>query len=334
MSYIATMLDINDFDAVFKAQRPEYSAALQQEIDTCRHHLGGKLFYDRLLETLQIKVDKLYPPRSAKDLRQLHKRIIDAPTLLHNKQCLLFYLLKDLTPSTHTETELSSSFGSAVHLGTRYWTFLEGLWALDRLNFETAVGYLTHPSIIPTFPDEILNVLLEHVDGYEKAMAKNLPMAYYLSAKPPLADEQVRDEFVRYMTRRDVTETYFWIRARPDFERKHLFEIFLDHCLDSHHGPEGNKRQSMAQELIGLPFDDEEEVWMEEFLIDGTGRNLPGARDTVMVRRILTGRVKEAVNDGGVKGRKYDQVNWDMLKDGLKRGLGPRVNEDTRFVAS
>src|SRR5689334_6712612 len=108
---------------------------------------------------------------------------------LHYKHCLLFYLLKDLSPTYHDDSELAAAFAGQVHLEKRYWTFIEGLWALDQMQFETAVGNLTHPSIIPTFPDEIMLALLNPRNiAPEITNAEYiLPMAYYNCAKPPLA---------------------------------------------------------------------------------------------------------------------------------------------------
>ena len=53
------MLDISDYDAVFKVYDKQthsgYPTGLQNDINDSRYHLGGKLFFDRLLELLQIK---------------------------------------------------------------------------------------------------------------------------------------------------------------------------------------------------------------------------------------------------------------------------------------
>jgi len=156
-------------------------------------------------------------------------------------------------------------------------------------------------------------------------------MAYFLSANPPLVDSHVRDEFVKYMARRDLTETFYWIRGRPYAERRHLFELVVARSLDSSIMTTKEMRTEMAMELVQLPFCEEEEEWFEGFLLEGQGRNLQGARDTVLVRRIATGRVGEAVKEEGGRGRRLDAVDWEVLRDGLRRGLGPRVDEGSRY---
>ena len=74
-------------------------------------------------------------------------------------------------------------------------------------------------------------------------------------------------------------------------------------------------------ELIHLPLDEEEEQWFEEFLNEGKGTTLYGAKDTLMMRKIAKGQVREAVDLGSkLSGRKIDGLNWDALREGLRKG--------------
>lgn len=248
---------------------------------------------------------------------------------MHYKHCLLFYLLKDLSPTFHNENELATTFASRVHLEKKFWTFIEGLWLLDHGHYETAVGNLTHPSIIPTFPDEIILVLLSREDVPEKDV---LPLAYYNCTNPPLASEEAKTEFVKWMANRNTTETFYWIRGRPEHEHKALLEILIEETL---HGSVRHRvdisREAKAAEFVGLPFSDEEERWIETFLTEGKGRTLPGAVDTVIMRRFATGRMVDVANDTTAKGKRVNGINWDVLKEGVRNGLGPRRDE-TDFV--
>jgi hypothetical protein len=76
-----------------------------------------------------------------------------------------------------------------------------------------------------------------------------------------------------------------------------------------------------------LPFSDEEEEFVEKFLTEGKGRTYQGAQDTVLMRRIAMGRLTDVASEAATRGRKLDGVNWEMLKDGVKKGLGPRKDE-------
>lgn len=210
---------------------------------------------------------------------------------------------------------------------------------MDHLDFPTAVGNLTHPSIIPTFPDEILLTLLTGKDkmggmGVQKSEQDAiLPLAYYNCVKPPLEDQKVRNEFAKYLADRNVTEMYRWIHTRPEYEQKPLLEILVEETL--HTDAWGNSKaaalytwEDKAMELVSLPFSEEEEQHIEKYLTEGKGRTFQGAEDTVMIRRIAMGRLTDVAADNATKGRRVDGVNWEVLKDGVKRGLGPRKNED------
>jgi hypothetical protein len=287
---------------------------------------------------------RAYPPKNTQHLHDLHERIISAETSLHNKHCLIFYLLKDLSPQHHGPTELATSFARAVHLEKRFWTFIEGLWALDHLEFRTAVEHLTHPSIIPTFPDEILLTLMKGRDklagvGIEKSNEDDiLPLAYYNCVKPPLDDSKVRDEFAKYMSDRNVTETYYWIRERPDHEHKHLLEILMEQILERSawaiaSDDEPYPRSDKAVEFVSLPFTEDEEAFVEKFLTEGRGRSFQGAGDTVLMRRIAMGRLSGVASENATRGRRLDGLSWEVLKDGVKAGLGPRKDEEGFVVA-
>jgi hypothetical protein len=285
----------------------------------------------------------MYPPKNKQHLHDLHERIIAAETTLHNKHCLIFYLLKDLSPQHHGTTELASGFAHNVHLEKRFWTFIEGLWALDHLEFRTAVEHLTHPSIIPTFPDEILLTLMKGRDklasvGVQRGTDDDiLPLAYYNCVKPPLDDPKVRNEFAKYISGRNVTEAYYWIRDRPEHEHTQLLEILMEQTLERSAWSRGVEnelysREEKAVEFVSLPFNDEEEEFIEKFLTEGKGRTYQGAQDTVLMRRIATGRLADVASETGARGQRLGGVNWEMLKDGVKQGLGPRKDEESFVV--
>ncbi|KAI4698004.1 hypothetical protein J4E85_006230 [Alternaria conjuncta] len=335
------MLDIEDFDAVYR--NLHYNDGLVQEIQSYRTALGGRTFFERLLTLLNIKGSKMYPPKSSQQLQELHQRITSSNTTLHNKHCLVFYLLKDLSAQHHEATELAESFAKDVHLEKRFWTFVEGLWFLDHLQFATAVGHLTYPGIIPTFPDEIMYTLLTGQDKVSSmGMARDpkddiLALAYYNCVRPPLEDQKTRDEFAKYLAGRNVTEMYQWIHSRPEYEQRPLLEILIEQTLD--HQPwsqdpehEMYTRDAKAFELAGLPFSEDEEEFIEKFLTEGRGRTFQSAQDLVMMRRIATGKLSDVASDMGTRGRRIDGVNWESLKDGVKRGLGPRKHEQTFAV--
>ncbi|KAF2258566.1 hypothetical protein CC78DRAFT_504417 [Lojkania enalia] len=332
------MLDIEEYEAVFP-NGIEYSESRIKSIYQWQAQLGGKLFFARLLDLLHIKGRKIYPPKTRQQLVELHGLIVDAPVALHYKHCLLFYLLKDLSPSFHdyVETDIATVFARDVYLEKRFWTFVEGLWALDHLEVEIAVHNLTHPSIIPTFPDEIMLALLKqrHQPSGAASGEYILPMAYYNCVKPPLTNEEAKVEFLRYMANRSITEAFYWIRSRPEIERRQLFEIVIEMTLEyTIHTriSQEYSQEDRAMEFISLPFEKKEEKWVEQFLIEGRGRNFRQAKETVLMMKMATGRLNEVADENLLKGRNHGDVNWEMLKNGIKRGLGPRDEDAASFA--
>lgn len=159
-----------------------------------------------------------------------------------------------------------------------------------------------------------------------------LALAYYNCVKPPLEDEKTRVEFAKYLAGRNVTDMYDWIHSRPEHEQKPLLEILIDETLNHNAWSDRSEdgvytRDAKAYELVSLPFTNEEEQFIEKFLTEGRGRTFQNAQDLVMMRRIATGKLADVAADVATRGRRLDGVNWDVLKDSVKRGLGPRKDE-------
>jgi hypothetical protein len=118
-----------------------------------------------------------------------------------------------------------------------------------------------------------------------------------------------------------LTEAFYFSRSQGPSRHQQLFDQLIHSVLASH---AGDARGSRALELIALPLSEEEETWFEEYLVEGKGQALPGARDTVMMRKVATGRIGEAVEFGRkMTGRKFDGVNWASLREGLQQGVKP-----------
>jgi hypothetical protein len=217
-------------------------------------------------------------------------------------------------------------------LPEKYRLFIEGLWNLDRLEFrvrfpiaimtladmiQRAIEYLTEPSIIPTFPDEILYALtLSHLPKHDDGLV----IAYYHTACPPLASEKVQRSFFETLCRASVTEAFYFTRKYDETRRCKYLELLIHFVLNT---SAGQTRSNRAMELIGLPFDNKEEEWFEESLLRGRGRNWHGAKDTVMMRRLATGKISNLSTElESLGGKKVDGLNWDVLKQSMKHTQG------------
>lgn len=73
-------------------------------------------------------------------------------------------------------------------------------------------------------------------------------------------------------------------------------------------------------ELVNLPLDAHEEDWFDECLLRGKAKHLSGAKDTVMMRRVATGRLDNLGSElEALGGRRLEGLNWDVLKRNLRR---------------
>ncbi|KAL8818588.1 MAG: hypothetical protein Q9223_002813 [Gallowayella weberi] len=299
------MYHFEEFDTVF-ASDPTFAYGEQtiNKIVKSRRLADKVLFIDRLLETLGIeRPQELYPPRSNKSLRDLHQEIIQSASPDHHKQSVLYYILKDVPDKDGT----ASNFAQLVFLPERYRIFIKGVWLLDRGDFETALGHLTEPVLIPTFPEEILHLLCTHPNQHDD----KLPLAYYYTVSPAITSPKILEALFSKIAISSVTEAFFWSRKQGEPNHQELFQQLILTVLD---GPEGDDRARRSVELIHLPFSKEEEAWFEAFLSDGEGRDLRGAKDTLAVRAIATGKSRATVEQGAGYGTKSDHaMDWSSL---------------------
>lgn len=169
------------------------------------------------------------------------------------------------------------------------------------------------------FPEEVLLTLLHHCSEENRT----LPLAYFNTVQPPLSNPDLLDDFFAYLAQISITEAVYLARKQPEQEQKHLLQLLIHESLS---GATGIERSDRGVELVDLPFTDEEEGIFEEFLLSGEGKGHHGARDAVMMRKIATGRLQEALEIGkGLKGRRIDDVSWDSVKEAISNGLGPRA---------
>lgn len=193
---------------------------------------------------------------------------------------------------------------------------MTGLWYMDRMDFETALENLTHPSLIPTFQEEILETLVQRAENDDMSLA----LAYYHTVQPVLSDSAI-DVLFTAIVRTSVTEAFYFLRGQSASQKEAMFEKLLSIVI---HEPVGKNAAARGTELVNLPFTKEEEKKFEEYLIHGAGKRVQRSRDFVMMRRIATGRFSEALAVNCEGNKAVGGLNWEKLQDGLKEGLGPR----------
>ena len=175
-----------------------------------------------------------------------------------------------------------------------------------------ALDYLTEPALIPTFPEEILYTLCRHAPDNDVT----LPVAYYHTVSPSITSNKVLETYFLTLCRASITEAFYFSRTQGDLNHRVLFEKLI---IFVHANSSGAIKATRAVELISLPLNDDEESWFNEFLEEGEGRTLPGASDTVIMKKIATGRPVPELDNGAIRsGRKIDGVNWATLTGSMR----------------
>ena len=232
--------------------------------------------------------------------------ILNASAPDHQKHALIYYILKDCKPLTdHGET-----FCRRVYLPRKYKVLTSGLHNLDHGQTKQALELLTDPSLTPTFSDQILYTLLQN-----SKLDRALVMAYFLTVSPPLEDQKTLNAYFSFLSDTSITHAYRFCQRHVDSQRRALFEKLILVALSSG----GDQTASGAETLIGLPFTNEEVLWFEDFLLHGKGSSCHGAKDSVVMRRIATGRDYADIPAlHQFRGKNIDGTNWGSVRTNLQ----------------
>lgn len=254
-----------------------------------------------------------YPPRTNQDLRNVWSKIVQSSAPDEQKLALLFYLLRDCRQLPNAD----SNFARRTYLPQKYQLLVAGLWELDHAQFARALEHLTDPSLTPTFADDILLTLLQH-PKCDHALAT----AYYIAVSPPLKDLKTLGAYFSLLLRNNLVEAYYFAKRQDHLRHKELFEELVITIHQEGPSPDHAQRAALA---VGLPLTIEEDGWFEECLLNGAGSKLPRAKDSVMARRIATGRSTSDMSAlNRLKGENIAGVSWDYVKTGIS-GSFPRL---------
>lgn len=80
---------------------------------------------------------KPYPPKGDDGLYQLHRKICESHSSVHQKLSVFYYLLLDFNEhlGTQTRTSFADIFAGRFAVPKKYETFMKGLWNMDRHQF-------------------------------------------------------------------------------------------------------------------------------------------------------------------------------------------------------
>ncbi|SPN99211.1 uncharacterized protein DNG_02248 [Cephalotrichum gorgonifer] len=304
------MFDYKDFGQVFGQVAPFPDRTFYQETETFRRSLDGALFIDRVLKALGITKAKIYPAKTENALRTLHQLVCEANMSTHHRLSIFYYVLLDFD-AAHGRTNLSEDFVSSSGVPQKYQIFMKGLRLLDRHQFERALEFIAHPSLMPDFADDIITAFIRHAENDDYSLA----LAYFHTVQPVLKTPQALGLLFEAMAATSLSQALHYSRTFADHTREALFRRLIISVLDS---PPGDEAAERAVELVSLPMDAAEEAWYEEFLTTD-GASHKKAKDALVMRRIVVGKFDDAVAERGLGSR------WGPILEGMKQGLGGRV---------
>ncbi|KAI0999225.1 hypothetical protein K3495_g8970 [Podosphaera aphanis] len=312
------MVDYRKFTDVFEfiELSPDLSYGEENllQIIANKNALGG-LFVERVMKILGIRrPSKFYPPKCNSDLRELHRAIIETTSTDHHKLSVLFYVLLDFGHCTR-KSKFINVLEQKSLLPRAYQTFMRGLWYMDRLEFKLALQFLTDPSLIPSFPDEIMEALVRATNN------PSLPLAYYHTVQPGLITRQGIESLFTAIAGRSVSEAFYFSRAQNEYTQRLCFEKLISLVLRN---PYNHNIANRSVELINLPLTPQEETWFEQYLLQGEGKTLKGALDTLMMRRLGTGNFSGFLSLKAPNDRTSDGLDWGLISNAVKSGMGPR----------
>ncbi len=241
----------------------------------------------------------------------------------HHKLSALYYLLLDHDEGVSARSKIAETFALRTGMSKRYQIFMSGLWHMDRLHFGVALEYLAHPSLLPEFADNIVTVLVRYASG---GGDYSLALAYVAAVRPVLKTPEAVELLFEAMARTDVSEAFYYTRTQPDPVRQQLFERLIL-CALKPSAPSASSSASAtattttssaasrATELVSLPFDADEEAWLRAFLTAGEGRKLKGSKDTMIVKKIVSGDLwlsEAAVSAKSISGP------WSIILQGFR----------------
>ena len=123
------------------------------------------------------------------------------------------------------------------------------------------------------------------------------------------------------MARTNVTEAFYFCRGQPEYAQQHMFHLLISFVLNNSPAETAADR---SVELVGLPFNRQEEAWFEDYLLRGEGIALKKGKDTLMIRKLGTGNFTESMPPRGIHHHVIGGLEWGSLSGAVKEGLGSR----------
>ncbi|XP_038076650.1 protein ELYS-like [Patiria miniata] len=248
----------------------------------------------------------LYPPPSFHALLDMY--LVDTVPVV-TKHCIVGYFLMDILHVSPLPTAQKEELGRRIDKFCQSFSLplgvtklLHGFSLLDRKEFEDAIDMLLDPTttleLAPWQHRHIIKAFL-----YQNESKKALQ--YVRTARPPLT---TRDDVKLYLTvllANGLTSEAF------HFQRRYRDEANTEELLA--HLILGSQQTKTVDQLLKLPFDDEEEAILERYLQDSTE---PNSQELLIMHFLQRARYVEAI-----------RLNEKLKQQGLMADPDPAARE-------
>lgn len=225
-----------------------------------------------------------------------------------------------MSQTTNSSTTRAETFATEAAVPQKYSIFMKGLWYMDATDLDHALEYLTHPSLVPEFADEIITALARigssSSSSTTQASGENYSpvLAYYYTMQPVLKSAAATNVLFDAISESSVSEALRYSRARPQFMREQLFKRLVLSVVNVSEADDTEAAADRAFELTSAGLDAQEEDWFRDALLSSEGKKVRVAKDTLLMRRIARGDAGPVSEKGA----------WSSVLEGFKKGSGGR----------
>lgn len=276
----------------FKSEPFVYSSPLFNTIgDTRKLFPDRKNMFDRLYEDninreSLAETQKLFPPSNYNDLVKLVRRIETdktTETLQDDLQqnCLIYYLLLD------ANQEAADAYATEILLPVAYKHFMNGCYALDRADMNTAVEEITYPGTASTYPDAVVRALNAQAVAQKKRREGDQLIVRYFDETTPKCDQRESVTiYIACLARLDPMMALTYIRSLTASAQMGAFQCLVKACIEERY-------LGGVWRLSNLPFTDREGDLLQQAL-DAVSTDEDLNNDILVTRALHLGQVRKA----------------------------------------
>ncbi|OCB86310.1 hypothetical protein A7U60_g6622 [Sanghuangporus baumii] len=250
--------------------------------DVCNHILArraamsGQLFFDMLLRLGGIdNPASIYPPCDLLSLKVLIDAILDLSYDSMKRDCLVYYLLKQLQKGKEV------SFAYERSISSHYVALTDAYWELDSgINLEGAISRLSDARIVKDHTTKIMETLA--LDSNSAFLIRK----YVRTCNPALRELSDLERYIIATSEHSILDAWKYQRNFPINHptRKALLRKILEWTLTP------KPKAPAIKQLLAMPFARFEEAVLQDFAVhppeDLPPPSIEAARGLVVIRLI------------------------------------------------